>query len=224
MRPSCAIPSVLGMSIRGRLFAAVYDKLMAGTEKAGLAEARAALLAHASGRVLEVGAGTGGNLGHYPATAVLTLTEPEAPMVKRLQQAARRVRPEAMVLRAPAEDLPFDDDTFDVVVSTLTLCTVADQPKALAEVRRVLRPGGRLLFLEHVRSDEPKTARLQDRMNGFNRILGNGCNCNRATVDGLRAAGFTVEDLQHSELPKAPPFVRPLVIGSASAHADVSIS
>ena len=212
------------MSIRGRLFAAAYDKILAGTEKAGLAESRAALLSDACGRVLEVGAGTGANLPHYPADAVLTLTEPEAPMVKRLQQAVRRVRPEAMVLRAPADDLPFDDDTFDVVVSTLTLCTVADQPEVLAEVRRVLRPGGRLLFLEHVRSDNPRTARLQDRMNGFNRFVAYGCNCNRATVDGLRAAGFTVEKLQHSELPKAPPFVRPLVIGSASALADVSIS
>ncbi len=224
MPPSWAIPSVLVMSIGGRIFAAMYDRQLAGVEKAGLAAHRARLLADVRGRVLEVGAGTGANLPYYSPDVMLTLTEPEGPMLKRLQTKVREVRPEAMVLRAPAEDLPFDDGTFDAVVATLTLCTVPDQPAALAEIRRVLRPEGRLLFIEHVRSDNPKTAKLQDRMNGFGRLIQHGCNCNRATIDGLRAAGFTVEELQHSELPKAPPFVRPLVIGSASAHADVSIS
>lgn len=202
----------------------MYDRQLAGVEKAGLAAHRAALLSDVRGRVLEVGAGTGANLSYYSPDVALTLTEPEPPMVKRLQAKVRELRPEAMVLRAPAEDLPFDDDMFDVVVATLTLCTVPDQPAALAEIRRVLRPEGRLLFIEHVRSVDPKIAKLQDRMNGFGRFIQHGCNCNRATVDGLRAAGFTVEELQHSELPKSPPFVRPLVIGSASARADISIS
>jgi SAM-dependent methyltransferase len=121
------------------------------------------------------------------------------------------------VLRAPAEDLPFDDAQFDVAVSALVLCTVADQPRALRELHRVLRPGGRLLFIEHVRSDEPGLRQWQDRLNWLNRIMAHGCNCNRPTLDTIRAAGFTITGLERSELRDAPPFVRPLVIGTATA-------
>ena len=122
------------------------------------------------------------------------------------------------MLRAPAEDLPFDDDTFDVAVSTLVLCGVDDQPRALRELRRVLRPGGRLLFIEHVRSDDPGTARLQDRMNWLNRLVV-CCDCNRPTLDSIGAAGFTVTQVEHTALPKAPTFVRPAILGSATAPA-----
>ena len=109
--------------------------------------------------MLEIGGGTGANLAHYgPAVESLTITEPEVPMLKRLERRVRAEAPGTMVLRAPAEDLPFEDDTFDVVVSTLVLCGVDDQPRALREIRRVLRPEGRLLFLEHVRSTDPKVA------------------------------------------------------------------
>jgi ubiquinone/menaquinone biosynthesis C-methylase UbiE len=205
------------MSLSGRLFAATYDQFLKGTEKAGLSAQRDELLAAAHGRVLEVGAGTGLNLAHYPRDAELTLTEPEGPMLSRLERRVREQRPDATVLQAPVEDLPFEDDSFDVVVATLTLCTVRDQARALAEVRRVLRPGGALLVLEHVRSDDARSARLQDRVNGLNKVVAHGCNCNRPTVDALRAAGFTVDELRHGELPKAPPFVRPLVVGTAVA-------
>ena len=112
-------------------------------------------------------------------------------MVKRLDRKARAVAPTATVLRAPAEDLPYDDASFDTVVSTLVLCSVDDQPRAIAELRRVLRPGGRLLFLEHVRSDDPKLARRQDRMNPLNRFVVH-CDCNRPTLDTLRAGGFEI--------------------------------
>ena len=122
------------------------------------------------------------------------------------------------MLRAPAEDLPFDDDSFDVAVSTLVLCGVDDQPRALRELRRVLRPGGRLLFIEHLRSGDPATARLQDRLNWLNRLVV-CCDCNRPTLDSIGAAGFTVTQVEHTELPKAPPFVRPAVLGSATAPA-----
>src|SRR6185437_950684 len=91
----------------------------------------------------------------------LTVTEPEGPMLKRLEDKARSDAPHAILLRAPAEDLPFENGSFDAVVSTLVLCGVQDQPRALREVRRVLRPGGQLLFLEHVRSDDPALARFQ---------------------------------------------------------------
>ena len=137
-------------------------------------------------------------------------------MVAKLQRRARQVRPEAMVLRAPAEELPFDDDSFDAVVATLVLCTVTDQAVVLAEVARVLRPGGQLVFLEHVRSEDPRVARRQDRINWLNRIVAHGCNCNRRTLDALTRAGYEVTDLRRTELPKAPSFVRPLVLGRAA--------
>ncbi len=137
-------------------------------------------------------------------------------MLRRLERQARRTVPVPTVLRAPAEDLPFDDDSFDVVVSTLVLCGVSDQPRALREIHRVLRPAGQLLFLEHVRSDEARLARRQDRMNGLNRFLV-GCECNRSTLDTIAGAGYAVTEVAHSILPKAPSFMRPLVIGVAAS-------
>jgi len=213
------------MSIGGRIFAGMYDRMMAGSEQGGLAEQRDALLASATGSVLEIGAGTGANLSRYgSAVTSLTLIEPEGPMRKRLERLAQSAAPDATVLAAPAEDIPFDDDTFDVVVSTLVLCTVADQPRTLREIRRVLRPDGTLLFIEHVRADEPKLAKRQDRMNGINRIVAHGCNCNRRTVEGIEAAGFSVTELEHSTLAKTPTFVRPLVIGRAQSRVDAPVA
>src|SRR5690348_14006223 len=138
-----------GMSLYGRFFAATYDRLMAGTEKAGLRERRHDLLASASGRVLEIGAGTGANLDHYPdAVTELVLTEPEEPMARRLEAKAAESGRVVTVVRAPAESLPFPDDSFDTAVCTLVLCTVRDPERTLAELERVLKPGGTLLFLE----------------------------------------------------------------------------
>lgn len=149
-----------------------YDHQMAKIEKSGLRALREGLLAGANGRVLEIGGGTGANLPVYgPAVESLTMTEPEIPMLRRLQRKVREQAPATTVLRAPAEGLPFEDDSFDVAVSTLVLCGVDDQPRALRELRRVLRPGGRLLFIEHVRSGDLRRARSQDRMNGFNRLV-----------------------------------------------------
>ena len=124
--------------------------------------------------------------------------------------------PSATVLQVPAEDLPFEDDTFDTVVSTLVLCGVDDQARSLREIKRVLRPGGRLLFLEHVRSDEAALARFQDRMNWLNRLVVD-CDCNRPTLTTIEATGFSVSQLERTEMPKAPKFVRPLIVGSAVA-------
>jgi ubiquinone/menaquinone biosynthesis C-methylase UbiE len=192
-----------------------YDKMMRRGEDAGLREWRQGLVADATGRVLEIGAGTGLNLPHYNGSIEsLVLTEPQAPMLRRLQRAAHEQAPQAQVLRAPAEDLPFEDDSFDTVVTTLVLCGVDDQPRALREARRVLRPGGRLLFIEHVRDDDPGFARFQDRMNWLNRLVV-GCDCNRPTLSTMETAGFRVSELQHAVMPKAPKFVRPLIIGSA---------
>jgi SAM-dependent methyltransferase len=207
------------MSLRAKMFALTYDRQMAKTENAGLRAFRERLLAGASGDVLEIGGGTGANLPCYgPAVGSLTITEPQPSMLRRLERNIRAHSASARVLRAPAEDLPFDDDSFDVAVSTLVLCGVDDQPRTLRELRRVLRPGGRLLFIEHVRSDDPGTARLQDRLNWLNRLVV-CCDCNRPTLDSIRGAGFTVTQVEHTVLPKAPPFVRPAILGTAAVPA-----
>jgi SAM-dependent methyltransferase len=205
------------MSIWGRIFAAIYDPVMGRTEKAGLTAHRQALLSQATGDVLEVGAGTGANLALYgDGVRTLTLTEPEKPMMRRLEKHIAQRHPSAKLLRAPAEDLPFNDNSFDTVVSTLVLCTVDDQPRALREMRRVLRPGGRLLFIEHVRSEEAKLARLQDRMAPINVRIGHGCHCNRPTLEGIRNAGFAVARVDHDTLKHAPRYIRPLIVGTAA--------
>jgi ubiquinone/menaquinone biosynthesis C-methylase UbiE len=204
------------MSVGGWLFAAMYDRMLAGVEKAGLRDRRARLLESARGKVLEIGAGTGANLPLYgPNVEALTVTEPEAPMARRLAKHLRQQSRAAELLEASAEQLPLPDGQFDTVVSTLVLCTVPDPARALREVWRVLKPGGQLLFIEHVRSDEPKLAKWQDRLNGISRVIAHGCNCNRSTLDVIEQAGFTIGSLEKGVLAKAPPFVRPLIVGAA---------
>jgi ubiquinone/menaquinone biosynthesis C-methylase UbiE len=206
------------MGIYGRFFAAAYDRLLAGTERAGLAERRKGLLARARGRTLEIGAGTGANIEHYPSRVTdLVLAEPEEPMAVRLDRHCARAGRAATVARAPAEDLPFEDGSFDTVVATLVLCTVSDVDQTLREIKRVLRPGGSLLFLEHVRSEDPGVARWQDRLNPVQQRIACGCNCNRATVDSIRAAGMTIEECERGTLEKTPFYIRPLAVGAASA-------
>ena len=204
------------MSLWGRFFAAGYDTFMARSEKAGLRAHRQALLARVKGRVLEIGGGTGANLPFYGSDVEeLVITEPEEPMARRLERKLGDYSLPARVVRAPAEELPFEDGSFDFAVSTLVLCTVDDPARALAEIHRLLKPGGQLLFVEHVRSDEPRLARWQDRLNGLQLRLGHGCNCNRRTLESIKAAGFSIPQLDHEKLPKAPPFVRPLIVGAA---------
>jgi ubiquinone/menaquinone biosynthesis C-methylase UbiE len=179
------------------------------------------VVSQARGRVLEIGAGTGLNLELYPREGLesLTLTEPDPYMYKQLEQRAAKECAGADLIRAGGEDLPFEDDSFDTVVITLVLCTVPDQPATLREVSRVLRPGGNLLFLEHVRSHDSDLAKWQDRLEKPWQFLGDGCHCNRDTEAGLKAAGFDLSDVEHPELPKAPPIVKPMVKGSARLAA-----
>lgn len=205
------------MGLRSRIFAASYDRLSARSEKAGLAALRQRLIGKATGRVLEVGAGTGVNLPYYGRDVEsLTIAEPEPPMLRRLQRRLREEGAQAEVVQAPAERLPFEDDSFDSVVTTLVLCGVDDQAQALREARRVLRAGGRLVFIEHVRAEEPRLAAWQDRLNGLNRLV-SCCDCNRDTLESIQAEGFQVDELERTELPKAPPLVRPLIAGTATA-------
>lgn len=200
----------------GRGFSALYDRCLQGTEEAGLHEIRRELLANARGRTVEVGAGTGINLDLYPdAVQELVMTEPDPHMAKRLRPKLAGSAREAAVVEAPAEQLPFEDSSFDTVTATLVFCTVPDPRAALAEAARVLRPGGRLLFLEHVRSEDPGLARWQDRLERPWRFLGDGCHCNRDTVAAISASGFELGRVERDELPKAPPIVRPLAVGEA---------
>jgi ubiquinone/menaquinone biosynthesis C-methylase UbiE len=206
-----------------RFFAAIYDRMLAGTEKAGLAEMRAELIADARGRTLELGAGTGLNLPHYTdAVTELVVTEPDPFMARRLRAKLGDDPPapgSVEVVEAPAERLPFDDDSFDTVVGTLVLCTVDDPSAATREVARLLKPQGRLLYLEHVRDpEEGRLARWQDRLERPWGWVGAGCHPNRDTAATLAGAGFDVEP-DRGRLPKAPPWVRPLIHGSASLSA-----
>jgi ubiquinone/menaquinone biosynthesis C-methylase UbiE len=203
------------VSVRARLIAALYDRVTAASEREGLAARRRELLGNARGRVLEVGAGTGINLEYYgEGVEELVLVEPERAMVRRLEQRLRELGRDARIVEADAEALPFADDSFEAVVCTLVLCSVGNPGRALQELRRVLRPDGSFLFLEHVRSDDPRTARLQDRVHPVWRFIANGCNCNRPTLSLIQAS-FSVEEVDRGEVPRAPRFVRPLVSGRA---------
>ncbi len=201
----------------GRAFAAMYDRALANTEEAGMRDRRHELLSGARGRTVELGAGTGLNFEHYPdAVDELILTEPFEPMARRLRErAAAGGSRSVTVVEAPADRLPIDDATADTVVSTLVLCTVDDVPATLAEVARILKPGGRLLFAEHVRSDDPALARWQDRLEVPWKLVGHGCRCNRDTVSAIELSPLTVDSLELGSLPKAAPIVRPLAVGSA---------
>lgn len=200
------------------VFAALYDRMLAATERAGLAEMRTQLLAGARGRTLELGAGTGLNLAHYPPQVTeLVLAEPDPHMAERLRArvpaagSERRIE----VISAPAEELPFDDGSFDTVVASLVLCTVEDPARALAEARRVLVAGGAFLFLEHVRSHRPGAARWQDRVERPWGWIAGGCHPNRATDEAIAAAGFWIEHLERGTLPRGLPPIRPMIRGIA---------
>lgn len=209
------------MSFYGKIFAAIYDKSLAATEEAGLRERRRGLLAEARGRVLELGAGTGVNVQLYPSEGIseLVLTEPEEPMSKQIAEKAVGVTPAPQVVTAGAESLPFPDASFDTVVATLVFCTVGDLDASIREARRVLKPGGKLLFLEHVRAeDNPKRAAWQDRLHKPWKAFGHGCNCNRPTLSRIQAAEFDIERVEHDKLRKVPPIVRPMIVGAAIAR------
>ncbi|MFE6552411.1 class I SAM-dependent methyltransferase [Streptomyces sp. NPDC057746] len=195
----------------------MYDPLLWLGEKVTLGALRQDLVGRAEGRTVELGCGTGLNLRYYPGDLdELILTEPGAAMRARLGQRLRRTRRRARVLDASAEHLPLADDTVDTVVSTLVLCTVEAPDLALREVGRVLRPGGRLLFLEHVRSRSPRFAAWQDRLSGPWRRFAEGCHCNRATDELIRECGLELESMAGASWRGMPPIVWPLITGVAT--------
>jgi ubiquinone/menaquinone biosynthesis C-methylase UbiE len=195
-----------------RFSALLYDPFLWLGELAGMKRHRRTLLSQARGRVLEIGAGTGLNVPHYPeGLSQLILTEPDASMSRRL---ARRANGRATVVTAGAADLPADDASLDTVVSTFVLCTVENPEGALREIRRVLRPDGQLLLIEHVRSEVRWRASLQRLLRRPWSSFARGCRCDQPTAELLRAAGFSVE-LRSAKWRAMPAIVRPVVVGRA---------
>jgi SAM-dependent methyltransferase len=203
--------------VDSRMGAVLYNPFLWFGEKRGMARLRRELLADARGAVLEIGAGTGLNLPHYPTgLEQLVLAEPGARMGGRinLDRAPDGVAPR--LERAPAEHLPFRDSSFDTVVSTLVLCTVGNPRRAVAEAARVLRPGGRLLFLEHVRADTPWRAAMQRRSVRPWAAFADGCQCDRDTL-GTIEAQMRIESIERGAWKGMPAIVKPLVWGKAVA-------
>lgn len=206
-----------------RIGALIYDRFLIGaSQQAGLADKRREALAAASGEVLEIGAGTGLNLAAYPREGItrLVCTEPNAAMSRQLEARGGEAPVAVEVVAASAEQLPFEEASFDCVTGTLVLCEVASPAAALAEIARVLRPGGHYLFLEHVRSLDHDHARMQDRWAPIWRRAAGGCNCNRDTLATIQSSLLTVEEAEVGRFPKAPKIVKPLLIGSAVMPAS----
>jgi ubiquinone/menaquinone biosynthesis C-methylase UbiE len=195
--------------------AKVYDRFLWLGERRGMRARRRRLLSQARGRVLEIGAGTGLNLAQYPETIdELILAEPAAEMAKRIDSSRFSGGAPVSVVRAAAEQLPFADDQFDTVISTMVLCTVADPQRALAEASRVLRPGGQLLFCEHVEADSPRLRRWQHRLATPWALWADGCRCDRPTLETIGAA-MRIESVERDAWRGMPSLVKPLVIGRA---------
>jgi ubiquinone/menaquinone biosynthesis C-methylase UbiE len=209
------------MSVKGhRLFAALDDRLNAGAERTWLGKRRADLVARATGQVLEIGAGTGANLAHYRGVERVLAAEPDPAMRTRLESRLDRATVPVEVSDAPAEHLGLPDASVDTVVCTLVLCSVADPDATLAELRRVLRSGGQLLVLEHVRG-EGRRARWQDRVTPLWRRVGAGCHPNRDTVAAIERAGFHLDHQERFDPPRVPAIIRPFVeVVAGQAHGD----
>jgi SAM-dependent methyltransferase len=197
------------------VFAALYDRIMRRGEESTMRRRRGELLAKARGRTLEIGAGTGANIPFYSdAVEDVILAEPFEPMRRRLERKLRHSGKSADTLDASAEEIPLDDESVDTIVSTLVLCTVDFPDRALAEIVRILRPDGQLLFIEHVRSHSPRAARWQDRLETPWRHFAAGCRCNRDTVASIAAAGLTPEH-EETRWKGVPPIVASIAIGRA---------
>lgn len=222
----------------GLLMAALYDRFMQAAEDACLRDWRAELLSGLHGKVLEVGAGTGANLAHYPAAVTeIVLTEPDAAMSEKLSARLAGTENELHAARvghregpriagisgrsitfvaADVARLPFADESFDAVVATLLLCSVPDPAGAIAEMKRVLVPGGRFVFLEHVGAEARTSRRTwQGRIEPVWKHLAGNCHLTRDTARTLQEGGFESVELRRESMRKALPFLRPTVRGIA---------
>lgn len=208
------------MSIQHRLFAAAYDALLRPLERRELAPRRARLLAGLHGTVVDVGSGTGANLAHFRHAERVVLVEPDRFMRAKLARRLGESSVPVTVSDADAEHLPLADGEADAVVFTLVLCSVPDQRRALLEARRVLKPGGTLAVLEHVRR-QGRAGRWQDRLDRFwGRCVAPGCHLNRNTVAAIAEAGFDFTEVGRFEAP-AVALATPIIAGTAVPRPSV---
>lgn len=210
------------LGLNERLFAWYYPWVAERSDKAGQRDTRRELIRGARGRTLELGAGSGLNLPHYTEQVTeLIVSEPAPQMLGHLRAACEQSAPAVgswELVQCGAEELPFEDQSLDTVVATFVLCTVADPRGALAEIARVLRPGGSFLFLEHVHAGEGTVlGRVQDLVELPHRYLAAGCHPNRRTAKLLRDSPLELEWLERGSQPRSIPTVRPTVIGAARA-------
>ena len=200
------------------LFAWWYPKLMGMSERAGQADVRRAQLAAAAGRTLEIGVGSGLSLPHYgdPVTELVLLEPNKAfhPELLRTIEGAQQRPWSWRLVSGDGHQMPFDDSTFDTVTASFMFCSVADPAQVLDEIHRVLRPGGRLLFHEHVRGEGTR-ARLQDALAPVQVALADGCHPNRDFLAAVEASRLQTVHLVHSRMPRGFPTVTPVVHGTA---------
>lgn len=196
----------------------IFPRLLDWTlGSAPMGKFRQRALEPATGNTLEIGFGTGLNLPHYPAAVTkLTVIDSEDMLRKRVARRIAECPIPVVRMQLDAQGrLPFDDHTFDSVVTTLTLCSIADTAPALAEIRRVLKPGGRFIFFEHGRSDDAEVARQQDRFNPLQKVIGVGCNMNRKIDELIAAGGFRIIELDRFLMPKTPRLLSEMYRGIA---------
>ncbi|HEX2104792.1 MAG TPA: class I SAM-dependent methyltransferase [Solirubrobacteraceae bacterium] len=206
-------------TVRHPLFARAFHRV-SGVMEREVGRHRDALLAGLSGEVVEVGAGNGMNFGHYPTSVLrVVAVEPDPYLRARAEDAAHRADVPVTVLDALADELPLADASVDAAVCSLVLCSVPDQRRALAELRRVVRPGGELRVFEHVRSATARKARVQaavDRSGVWARLAG-GCHCARDTLAAIADAGFRPAGMRHVDVGPAWLPANPYVLGRAVA-------
>lgn len=196
------------------VFPRVLDTLMRDKQ---MGKIRGELLADVSGDIFEIGFGTGLNLRYYPETVKEITTVDPNPGSNKLAQ--RRIDASDITVHnhtLSAEELPMDDESFDTVVCTWTLCSIKDVEKALSEVRRVLRPNGKIFFVEHGKAADPKVQKWQNRLNPIWKVIGDGCNLNRDPNELLQDMKFTITDLDNFFMEKGPRFATYLYQGVAT--------
>jgi SAM-dependent methyltransferase len=207
------------MSLRTEFFAATYDRQMRRVEGAGLTAMAAKPVSQATGRVLEIGGGTGANLARYrPVVTSLTIIEPDTSMLTRLERRVSAQVPAGRGPPCPGRGPSLRGRRLRRGRLNPRALRCRRPTRAVRELRRVLRSGGRFLFLKHLRASDPPVAKKQDRMSWMNRAVV-CCDCSRPTLDTIEHAGFNVADIEHTELPKTPSFVRPAVVGIAIPSA-----
>lgn len=197
----------------------IFPRLLDWTlGNAEMGKYRSRALEPATGETLEIGFGTGLNLPFYPAAVTrLTVIDSENMLTKLVDRRIAECSIPVVKMRVDAQGrLPFDDHTFDSVVTTLTLCSIEKTAPALAEIRRVLKPGGRFVFWEHGRSDDLKIARWQDRFNPLQKVIGAGCNMNRQIDDLITSGGFSIAQLDRFLMPKSPRLLAEMYRGIAT--------